>query len=84
MKKQQCKDGLEIYKKYLVRMEKIQSFLKVAENVSQSHFNTAQYMVRTSCGDLRFSIWCSRDFLFKNLLIKKVVLILEKDCKGLY
>merc|ERR1711935_226246 len=33
MKKQQCKDGLEIYKKYLVRMEKIQSFLKVAENV---------------------------------------------------
>ena len=51
MKKQQCKDGLEIYKKYLVRMEKIQSFLKVAENVSQSHFNTAaQYMVsRAPC-----------------------------------
>ena len=45
MKKQQCKDGLEIYKKYLVRMEKIQSFLKVAENVSQNRFNT-QYMVR--------------------------------------
>lgn len=47
MKKQQCKDGLEIYKKYLVRMEKIQSFLKVAENVSQNRFNT-QYMVRGS------------------------------------
>lgn len=33
MKKQQCKEGLEIYKRYLVRMEKIQAFFKVAENV---------------------------------------------------
>ena len=48
MKKQQCKDGLEIYKRYLVRMEKIQAFLKVAENVSQTRFNTA-YMVRGTC-----------------------------------
>ena len=41
MKKGQCKEGLEIYKRYLVRMEKIQSFFKVAENVSQSRFNTS-------------------------------------------
>ena len=64
MKKQQCKDGLEIYKKYLVRMEKIQSFLKVAENVSQSHFNTAaQYMVSRAPLVISHS-WCSifRDF----------------------
>lgn len=33
MKKQQCKDGLEIYKRYLTRMQKIQDFFKVAENV---------------------------------------------------
>jgi len=33
MRKGQCKDGLEIYKRYLVRMEKIQAFFKVAENV---------------------------------------------------
>jgi len=33
MKKQQCKDGLEIYKRYLSRMAKIQDFFKVAENV---------------------------------------------------
>ena len=41
MKKHQCRDALEIYKRYLVRMEKIQNFFKVAENVSQTRFNTA-------------------------------------------
>jgi len=40
MKKQQCKDGLEIYKRYLTRMQKIQDFFKVAENVSSNRFNT--------------------------------------------
>ncbi|XP_076444690.1 uncharacterized protein LOC143282797 isoform X10 [Babylonia areolata] len=33
MNKKQCKDGLDLYKKFLVRMEKVSEFLKVAENV---------------------------------------------------
>jgi hypothetical protein len=31
MNKKQCKDGLDLYKKFLVRMEKVSEFLKVAE-----------------------------------------------------
>lgn len=33
MNKKQCKDALEIYKRFLVRMDKVSEFLKVAENV---------------------------------------------------
>ncbi|XP_013385123.1 phosphatidylinositol-binding clathrin assembly protein isoform X4 [Lingula anatina] len=33
MNKKQCKDGLDIYKKFLVRMDKVSEFLKVAEQV---------------------------------------------------
>ncbi|KAL8615471.1 hypothetical protein ACOMHN_053807 [Nucella lapillus] len=33
MNKKQCKDGLDLYKKFLVRMEQVSEFLKVAENV---------------------------------------------------
>ncbi|XP_016355966.1 phosphatidylinositol-binding clathrin assembly protein-like isoform X5 [Sinocyclocheilus anshuiensis] len=33
MKKAQCKEGLEIYKKFLTRMTRISEFLKVAEQV---------------------------------------------------
>ncbi|XP_028839459.1 phosphatidylinositol binding clathrin assembly protein a isoform X14 [Denticeps clupeoides] len=33
MKKTQCKDGLDIYKKFLTRMTRISEFLKVAEQV---------------------------------------------------
>ncbi|XP_025096810.1 phosphatidylinositol-binding clathrin assembly protein LAP-like isoform X18 [Pomacea canaliculata] len=33
MNKKQCREGLELYKKFLVRMEKVSEFLKVAENV---------------------------------------------------
>lgn len=31
MNKKQCKDGLDIYKKFLVRMDRVREFLKVAE-----------------------------------------------------
>lgn len=31
MKKNQCKDALDIYKKFLCRMTKLSEFLKVAE-----------------------------------------------------
>lgn len=31
MKKNQCKDALDIYKKFLYRMTKLSEFLKVAE-----------------------------------------------------
>ncbi|XP_046374330.1 phosphatidylinositol-binding clathrin assembly protein LAP-like isoform X14 [Haliotis rufescens] len=33
MNKKQCKEGLDIYKKFLVSMDKVSEFLKVAENV---------------------------------------------------
>ncbi|GFO03618.1 phosphatidylinositol-binding clathrin assembly protein [Plakobranchus ocellatus] len=33
MNKKQCKDGLDLYKKFLVRMDKVSEFLKVAENM---------------------------------------------------
>ncbi|XP_052808223.1 phosphatidylinositol-binding clathrin assembly protein LAP-like isoform X7 [Mya arenaria] len=33
MNKKQCKEGLDLYKKFLVRMDKVAEFLKVAENV---------------------------------------------------
>ncbi|CAH1799135.1 unnamed protein product [Owenia fusiformis] len=33
MNKKQCKEALDIYKKFLVRMDKVAEFLKVAENV---------------------------------------------------
>lgn len=31
MNKKQCKDALDLYKKFLVRMDKVAEFLKVAE-----------------------------------------------------
>lgn len=31
MNKKQCKDALEIYKRFLVRMDKVSEFLKTAE-----------------------------------------------------
>jgi hypothetical protein len=33
MNKKQCKDALDLYKKFLVRMDRVAEFLKVAENV---------------------------------------------------
>ena len=39
MKKTQCKEGLDIYKKFLTRMTRISEFLKVAE-VRYTHFFT--------------------------------------------
>ncbi|XP_053201435.1 phosphatidylinositol-binding clathrin assembly protein LAP-like [Panonychus citri] len=33
MNKKQCRDALEIYKKFLIRMDKVGEFLKVAENI---------------------------------------------------
>lgn len=43
MNKKQCKDALEIYKRFLVRMDKVSEFLKTAE-------------VRTVSG--LGSVWC--------------------------
>lgn len=33
MNKKQCKDALDLYKRFLVRMDRVGEFLKVAENV---------------------------------------------------
>lgn len=43
MKKTQCKEGLDIYKKFLTRMTRISEFLKVAEVCYTSHRNTCSY-----------------------------------------
>ena len=31
MNKKQCREGLDLYKKFLIRMDKVAEFLKVAE-----------------------------------------------------
>lgn len=41
MKKTQCKEGLDIYKKFLTRMTRISEFLKVAEVRSFLHRETS-------------------------------------------
>ena len=33
MNKKNCKDGLDIYKKFITRMDRVSDFLKVAEDV---------------------------------------------------
>lgn len=39
MNKKQCREALDIYKKFLVRMDKVSEFLKVAE-VSSVHLHS--------------------------------------------
>lgn len=47
MKKNQCKEGLDIYKKFLTRMTRISEFLKVAEvSVAGSQGILLPYMDR--------------------------------------
>ena len=33
MNKKQCREALDLYKKFLIRMDRVGEFLKVAENV---------------------------------------------------
>ena len=33
MNKKQCREALDLYKKFLIRMDRVSEFLKVAENV---------------------------------------------------
>lgn len=47
MKKNQCKDALDIYKKFLYRMTKLSEFLKVAEVKMVSSRKQAEMMYRT-------------------------------------
>lgn len=47
MKKNQCKDALDIYKKFLYRMTKLSEFLKVAEVKMVSRHKRAEMMYRT-------------------------------------
>ncbi len=37
MKRSQCKDGLEIYKRFLTRMTRVSEFFKIAEVVCSAH-----------------------------------------------
>lgn len=41
MKRSQCKDGLEIYKRFLTRMTRVSEFFKIAEVKSRPHPHTA-------------------------------------------
>lgn len=47
MKKNQCKDALDIYKKFLYRMTKLSEFLKVAEVKMVSSRKQAGMIYRT-------------------------------------
>ena len=42
MNKKQCREGLDLYKKFLIRMDKVAEFLKVAE-VSRSELTPDLY-----------------------------------------
>lgn len=44
MKKVQCKEGLDIYKKFLTRMTRISEFLKVAEVGTQSLIKASRFL----------------------------------------
>lgn len=49
MNKKQCKDALDLYKKFLVRMDRVAEFLKVAEVISfliyfENVFSDDQYV----------------------------------------
>ena len=44
MNKKQCKDGLDLYKKFLVRMEKVSEFLKVAEVSAGFWFHAMSFL----------------------------------------
>ena len=52
MKKVQCKEGLDIYKKFLTRMTRISEFLKVAEAslaVAPEHLGSSFLMNASDC-----------------------------------
>lgn len=60
MKKNQCKEGLDIYKKFLARMTKLSEFLKVAEvnkprSIIRVSFSSL-YWYRNKCIKLQFSL----------------------------
>lgn len=44
MKRSQCKDGLEIYKRFLTRMTRVSDFFKIAEVDSRPHFFAQQLL----------------------------------------
>lgn len=45
MKKGQCKDALEIYKKFLTRMTRVSEFLKIAEVKHRQVLNLSREVV---------------------------------------
>lgn len=49
MKKTQCKEGLDIYKKFLTRMTRISEFLKVAEVILALNIHTGPRDIRSDC-----------------------------------
>lgn len=52
MNKKQCKDALDLYKRFLVRMDKVGEFLKVAEvrNIILHYFSLTYILLNESFG----------------------------------
>lgn len=44
MKRSQCKDGLEIYKRFLTRMTRVSEFFKIAEVACRAHYITEEQL----------------------------------------
>lgn len=45
MNKKQCRDALDLYKKFLIRMDRVGEFLKVAEVMSESLINKFKWVI---------------------------------------
>lgn len=55
MKKSECKDSLEIYKKFLTRVTKIAEFMKIAEVRPEEEIFKVKYVSRIS---IHFTHYC--------------------------
>lgn len=63
MNKKQCKDALDFYKKFLVRMDRVAEFLKVAENVGIDKGDIpdlTRVTLLSTTDDVSLNFWNSR------------------------
>lgn len=60
MNKKQCKDALDLYKKFLVRMDRVAEFLKVAEVCAQCDENVMDFEYWSNCRMLALTKATSR------------------------
>lgn len=77
MNKKQCRDALDLYKKFLIRMDRVGEFLKVAENIgidkgeipdlTKVGIVPTTYIVRS-----RYSSFMATTFIFTHFMTFKV------------